>query len=445
MLRPLREKTWTDAPDPVVPIHQAAFPRHFREGLEYSSPARGGWNIVHTGMMIPESHQIFVCAAGCLRGVVLTAAENLTMDRFSAIEIREENVLNGDMEELMIGGVRDVLEKLPKRPKAILLFISCQHFFLAYDRELVFDTLRNEYPDIKFADCYMIPTLRKSGLTPDQKMRIQMYSMLENRKKNEKQINLMGSNLAPIKTCEVYEILEKEGFLVRSIQDCQTFAAYESLAEGVANIISEPLARMAGEELCHRLGQKDFYLPAVFRAEEIKAGYRALGQLLGFSPDEDFLEILEKTSEEAICRARKIVGNRKIALDYSFTFRILSFARFLLEHGFPVTEIYADAFFPEEEADFRWLQNHHPDIRLRPASTHQMRSRFEVDSDILAIGQKAAYFTGSRHFVNVAEGGGLMGFGGICEIMRLMEEAVITEKDAEEIIQKKGYGCESCL
>ena len=47
-------------------IAEAAFPVPFAQGLEYGTPARGTWNIVHTGMLIPQAHQIFVCAAGCL-------------------------------------------------------------------------------------------------------------------------------------------------------------------------------------------------------------------------------------------------------------------------------------------------------------------------------------------------------------------------------------------
>ena len=136
MLRRIGQKISAD--DIKIPIKDAVFPAPFKEGLEYSSPARGTWNIVHTGMLIPQSHQIFVCAQGCLRGVVLTAAEMNALDRYSAVMIREENVLDGAMEELMIEGVSDVLQKLPYRPRAVLLFISCQHFFLAYDQHLVF-------------------------------------------------------------------------------------------------------------------------------------------------------------------------------------------------------------------------------------------------------------------------------------------------------------------
>ena len=118
MLRRIGQKISAD--DIKIPIKDAVFPAPFKEGLEYSSPARGTWNIVHTGMLIPQSHQIFVCAQGCLRGVVLTAAEMNALDRYSAVMIREENVLDGAMEELMIEGVSDVLQKLPYRPRAVL-------------------------------------------------------------------------------------------------------------------------------------------------------------------------------------------------------------------------------------------------------------------------------------------------------------------------------------
>ena len=54
---------------------KAEYPEPFAHTLEYSAASRGPWNIAHTGMLVPEAHEIFVCAQGCLRGVVLTAAE----------------------------------------------------------------------------------------------------------------------------------------------------------------------------------------------------------------------------------------------------------------------------------------------------------------------------------------------------------------------------------
>ena len=67
------------------------------------------------------------------------------------------------------------------------------------------------------------------------------------------------------------------------------------------------------------------------------------------------------------------------------------------------------------------------------------------DEKTLAIGQKAAWFTGSPYFVNMVQGGGLYGFDGIRRTAELMAEAFIEEKDTEDLVVRKGWGCESCI
>ena len=427
-----------------VTVREASFPAPFREGLEYSSPARGSWNIVHTGMLIPQSHQIFVCALGCLRGVVLTAAEMNALDRYSAVQIREENVLNGGMEELMIDGVTDVIRKLKYRPKAILLFISCQHFFLAYDQKLVFSVLRERFPDIRFVDCYMIPTLRKSGLTPDQKMRIQMYRMWERRPLKKKKINHIGSNLQISSSCELHAMLEEAGYELWDLYRCKTFEDYMAMAESGLNLAYEPMAIPAAEDLKKRLGQDYLYLSFTFDFEEMEENYRRLAEKLGIAKP-DFTD-LKRRAKEALAHAGTVIGDTPVTVDYTFTFRILSFARMLLENGFRVTEIFADAFLPEDEENFFWMKEHYPEIVISSTNCPQMRFLVShQENKTLAVGQKAAYFSGTDYFVNVAESGGYFGFDGIIRIAQLMEDAFLHKKDRKALIQKKGYGCESCI
>ena len=72
MLRRVGETV--DSKDAVVKIKDASFPTPFVSALEYNSPVHGNWNIVHTGMQVPESIQIYVCADNCMRGVVLTCS-----------------------------------------------------------------------------------------------------------------------------------------------------------------------------------------------------------------------------------------------------------------------------------------------------------------------------------------------------------------------------------
>lgn len=445
MLRKIEREP--EVPGAKVKITKAGFPAPFLEELEYSSPARGSWNIVHTGMLIPEAHQIFVCALGCLRGVVLTAAEMNAMDRYSSIVIREENVLDGSMEELMIDGVADILEKLPYRPRAILLFISCQHFFLAYDQQIVFQTLRERYPDIRFADCYMIPTLRKSGMTPDQKMRIQLYSMLEALPEEKGRVALIGSNLPLDDSCELPGFLKERGVELADLHSCRNFDEYLGLAKSSLFLYYEPLAHLAAKDLEKRLGRKSLYLPFSFDFDQIRENYEKLAGALGAAmPERSWLEAQMTGAKDALEKARKKISDTRVAIDHTFTFRILSFARMLLSCGFHVTEIYADRFLPEEKEDFEWIREHAQEVIICACSRPVMRVLpRERDEKVLAIGQKAAYFTGTDYFVDVAESGGLYGYGGIRRIAQLMEEAFEEPKDRKKLIQKKGYGCESCI
>ena len=109
------------APPVGIALGKAAFPAPFPGGLEYSAPARGVWNIVHAGMLVPQAHEIYVCAQGCLRGVVLTAAEMGASARFSTVTIEEHDLYDGDMESLLIEGVTDFLQRLPMLPPAVLV------------------------------------------------------------------------------------------------------------------------------------------------------------------------------------------------------------------------------------------------------------------------------------------------------------------------------------
>ena len=103
-------------------IKDASFPAPFASKLEYNSPVHGNWNIVHTGMQVPESIQIYVCAENCMRGVVLTAAEMNASDRFSYVIVEQKDVLYSNLDDLTIEGVTDVLSK---RGDLSLIHIFC--------------------------------------------------------------------------------------------------------------------------------------------------------------------------------------------------------------------------------------------------------------------------------------------------------------------------------
>ena len=100
-----------DSKEAVLKIKDVSYPAPFASELEYNSPVHGNWNIVHSGMQVPESIQIYVCADNCMRGVVLTAAEMNAADRFSFVILEEQDLLNSNLEDITVEGVTGFLKK----------------------------------------------------------------------------------------------------------------------------------------------------------------------------------------------------------------------------------------------------------------------------------------------------------------------------------------------
>ena len=428
-----------------VSFKDAAWPSPFVPGLEYNSPAHGPWNIVHMGMLLPGAHQIYVCGANCNRGVILTAAEMNAGDRFSFVEIKEEDLFNGQMEELVIEGVSDILHKLPEKPSVVLLFTVCVHHFMGCDLTYIYDTLRERFPEQCFVDCYMDPIMQKEGLTPDQKLRAGLYKPLPMREKNLKQINIIGNDFPTREETELKRIAKEAGYTVKDITECKTYDEYLSMAESYLNIACYPPAKYGAEQLSKRLGMKFLYLPFSFNYNETDVQLKSLVKEMPGCEMPD-TSLLQKKCERMLKETKTLVGDTPITIDATVVPRFLGLTKLLITHGFSVVKVFADGFLAEEKADYLWLKKNAPDLKIGATIHPNMRvCPRNSQEKVLAIGQKAAYFSGTEHFVNMVEGGGLHGYDGICELCLKIQEAYQTKKDTRDLIVRKGLGCESCV
>lgn len=433
-----------EVPSVGIPIREASFPSPFASGLEYASPARGTWNIVHTGMLIPEAHEIFVCAASCLRGVVLTAAELGAAHRFSTVEIRENNLLDGDMEDLVIDGVSDILEKLPEMPPVVLVYTSCVHHFAGCDLDMIYERLRERFPAVDFVDCYMNPIMRKSGLTPDQIMRSRLYQPLKPRPIRRGAVAIIGNDLPTDPDSDLMQLLRDNGLKIHEITGCRTYEAYQEMAESEAYISYYPAAVAGGNQLSQRLGGKHCYVPFSFDYEEIEQGLNHLADSLGLAAP-DFTGKRDEC-EKALKETLALIGRTPIAIDYAYCPRPLGLAKLLLDGGFNVQRVYLDAISGEEKAAFEYLKEAYPALLLFPTVHASMRFLGAKEpTGYLALGQKAAHFMNTNHFVNVVEGGGMLGYQAVLKTLALMREAFLEEKDMRSLIQIKGMGCSGCI
>ena len=445
MLRRMGEKV--DPKGAVVKIKDASFPAPFASELEYNSPVHGNWNIVHTGMQVPESIQIYVCADNCMRGVVLTAAEMNAAERFSFVILEEQDLLNSNLEDITIEGVTDVLNKRGDHPKAVLLFTVCLHHFVGSNLDYIYSELEYRFPDICFIRCYMDPIMQKHGLTPDQKLRKAMYDPLPACKPNIKTVSVFGSDFVLDESSDIKRLLKRYEYTVRELPDCKTWQDLLDMSKGSLFIDCYPAGKYGMEAQAERLGREHLYLPGSFDYDEIEKQLKQLTDALGLPElTEDELAHERENCEEVLARAKELIKDMPVTLDYLYHPRPLGLAKLLLTHGFCVKAVYLDGISPEEREEFLWLQKHAPELELIATIQVKMRVLPRGGSEeMLAIGQKAAYFSRSRHFVNLVQGEGLYGFDGIRRTAELMMEAYREEKDTEKLVVQKGWGCECCL
>lgn len=451
---------------PSFPIADATFPNPFPHTLEYSPAARGTWNIVHTGMLVPEAHQIYICAAGCLRGVILTAAEmgDSYRRRFHTLELHERDLYATDPETFLIEGITEILRRLDALPPAVLVFTACVHHFLGCNLPFVYQTLRKRFPNVQFAECIMDPIRQTKGLPPEVRERREIYRLLQPPAQHDNAINILGSNLALDEESDIKELLRQAGRPLRDLTECPTYADFEQMGKSCANLYTNPFTKTAAEELQHRLGQPSLYLPQVWTYEEILRSRDQLATFLSSLPiasltsirkQNSFLHADVQTSHIASLKHRfhelqKQLQNHSIAIDSTFTFLPFSLARLLVSHNLNVAEIYADVIPADDEQNFYWLQKNAPHIQLYPTKHPAMRTQLRKHlgkngREPLALGQKATYFTGTHHFLPAVEGGGHYGLEAIEWLLRSMQKAMRTPKNPEPILKRKAYGAPSCL
>ena len=410
-------------------------------GLSYASPVRGVWNIVHIGTLLPESHQIYVCPTSCLRGVVLTTAEMGAMDRLSTITVGEDNILEGDMEEALQRGTERIIRELPERPRAILIFTSCIHHFMAVNYHRVYRILREEYPDIDFIDCYMNPIMRRKAPAVPTLWR-QIHRLLLRKEKVQGQANLVGNCFPYREYCDLTELLQKSDIRVYDLNTCRTYEEFLEMAESPVNFTFHNSAAAAAKDMKVRLDQEWISMRSGYNYQEIDEDMEQAAAALGIEPPSpmEIAQLRQKT-EEALAMARDLLEHTPVSIDYTAVDRPLELALFMLRHGFQVESVFVDVF-TESRDIFDTLQKEAPGLKIYQSLGWNIR-RMERhhEGKIIAIGQKSAYFLNTDYFVNIVENDGMYGYRGIIRLMELLTRAALEKKPMKELVQIKGWGC----
>ena len=93
--------------------------------------------------------------------------------------------------------------------------------------------------------------------------------------------------------------------------------------------------------------------------KEIEQQLKQLTDALGLPEvSREALDVERAACEEVLAKAKALIRDMPIMLDYLYHPRPLGLAKLLLTHGFNVKAVYLDGISPEEKAAFDWLQEH---------------------------------------------------------------------------------------
>lgn len=410
----------------------------FENTLHYCSPANGGRGIVRTGMLIPESVELFVCPFACGRHGAISAVKQNLKHRLAYLYVDQSDIING-YDDLIVQAVEDLLAELPKAPKVILVFVSCLDDLIGTDHEALQELLSEKYPHIKFRSCHMNPITTGSTTPPPISIQNNMYSLLDVAEEKDNGVNCLGGPIAINKDTEIYAILESLGFKeLRHISNYDTFAGYQDMARSQFNLVIAPPARQAAGQMEEKHGTPFAFLPVSYRMDEIKEQYHTLMTALGKATDDFDLGPYEQATREAINRALAAVGDAPIVVDRSAAVRPFGMARALLEYGFNVVRVQAQECIGSDKGNYEWLCANHPEVEIVQPQHHKAVLREDGMPDSIAMGVDGAYHTGSRYVVDVFADEGMYGYKGLEIVMNKLEHALDKEVNLEEMVHEYG-------
>ena len=407
---------------------------HFGNTLHYVSPAHGGWGLVRIAALVPESHQLFVAPSACGRHGALGGALNGIKDRISYLYIDESDIVSGGYEDLIPEAIDELFENLERKPKVLMIFVTCLDDLLGTDHVQLNKRLSAIHPDVRFVTCHMNPLSENMKFPPGIAMQHNLYSLLEKNGNEENAVNFIGNHEAVNKECELYEIMTQNGYQVNHITDFEKFDVFLTMGQSKLNIVLSPVAKYAAEQMKENLGIEYLLAYNTYDLEEIKTFYSELSEKLEM---DICIGKCEKKARDKIKEAREVIGDYPIALDYQAVRKPFTLAKALLEYGFHVALVMADTVKGIEQEAYEYITKYHKNVTIVNAVHPELvKNAYRGKEDYLCIGLDCGYATDSDKVVKLMLDEGLFGYYGVEKLMDEMMNAYENGTNVKEMIEE---------
>ena len=357
--------------------------------LAFNSPGAEGFGVKRAGLAVPDSIMLIVAPGCCGRNTSLISSMPEYNDRFFYLMMDETDIVTGRHLKKIPKAVKEICDCCEKKPSVVMICITCVDALLGTDMERVCRKAE-EKVDIPVRPCYMYALTREGRKPPMVHVRQSLYSLLEPQKKKGNVVNLLGFFSPLVDDCEMYELLQQAGVkTIHEIARCKDYEEYQTMSQANFNLVLHPEARFAAEDFHDRLKIPFIELRRLYQTDKIENQYRALGQVLGVSFDQ---EVYKKAAEEAVERFREVCPDASFAVGECMNGDSFELALALVRYGFRVPEIYG-TITAENFVYIRHLAELSPDTKvfsnMEPTMLYYDPSGSGVN---LTIGKDAGYY-----------------------------------------------------
>ena len=337
--------------------------------LAYNSPGAEGFGVKRAGLSVPESVMLIVAPGCCGRNTSLISSMPEYKNRFFYLEMSEPDLVTGRHLNKIPDAIKEVLAFLKdngkKIPKVVMICITCVDALLGTDMDRVCrkaeDALTGgEYEGVKVRPCYMYALTREGRRPPMVHVRQTIYSLLEPMEKDPRSVNIIGG-FAPLENTELITYLKSSGIRnIRQISTCKTFEEFLDMARANFNIVIDPEARAAAEDMNKNLNIPYIELTRVYSTDKISSQYKALASVAGI----DITDSEEKAeADEAANKLKAAYPDLIFNIGECTNANAFELALSLVRMGFKVDEIYA-TLAPENFVYVKNLALLSPDTKI---------------------------------------------------------------------------------
>jgi nitrogenase molybdenum-iron protein alpha/beta subunit len=254
-------------------------------------------------------------------------------------------------------------------------------------------------------------------------------------------VNIIGCNMAPAASGELYSVLADLGYLALHIGQFVNFDDFQSMSASSLNLLTTTAGQLAANEMQENFGISQLLLPVNWDLETIKDDYQTLAAALAVDslPEAtvELLDCLQQQAQDSLNATRLDLDNRPIAIDDTATTRPYSLAAMLYKNGFNVIAIATDGCPDIEQESLEWLQAN-TDVQTLDYNSHNAPRSRTARPEVLAIGMECAYLLQTSLIVDMTNDEQHYGYHGLLWLLEQMRAAVELEVDLEQSLTAHG-------